>query len=487
MRHVYKEELIATTYFESFLESDINKSSVLRFRQRCKFESRNKKVYYPKFWTLSGSGNLELKFKYKKRNYVTKYGTYLSSKRGSDLYKLFKLIRTTPFPSNKVKAFIDKLNNIQIANYSRNKSAPSLLTFEKLLKVIGHFTPQITRVCLRKTFESIKNPVIKVTLESKPAFYPYPVEHRSNQKNRSYSKYRAQIAEVSKLIKIEFKSKVKDEVLKMDDLIAKQFRNNLLITGSETTTSYPKMIVEASKNYGSMSVENPKNEIEIKANIIGNPDLKKLIKKLWQEFLSKNKSPYNLFITDPLISIRGYGELNRTIIGWKDDKGWHEIVTKIKLNKEGVKENGFETILKWKTDDKSSNNKVLRRKTNYVYMQKDISVSELINLANQKINKKLRIIGILKKIKYRIIIQDVDGRNFVVSLDKTLSLNSLKSLKQLEIEYYHTVLIDHKPGITLEHACHKCYKYITKILLKHGVQVTKTSQRKIDFAGDNNN
>lgn len=197
-----------------------------------------------------------------------------------------------------------------------------------------------------------------------------------------------------------------------------------------------------------------------------------------------------MFPTSPEIKTRGVDEKYRRIIGWRDKENlWHEVLTVIKLTKGFKDKYGFSTILKWKGDPTLSNNNIsnlLVRKENKDYLISDISDTKILKMTKQKIKKRLTLLGKFHKIKHRIIIQDIYGRNFIVSLDSIYSDTNKNHLFQLEIEYAHTIksTVSKSAKPKLEKSLFDCAKYINNILKMLRVNATKTTLRKIDFIGN---
>ena len=482
-----KTELVATTYFEPILNTDPNTSSVLRFRQKLNLKDGMSKIFRPPtYWYLAGPGNLELKTKNKKANLTIKRGSFITDEKNKDIYALMDIAKSESDKKQRLAEFILHINSNQEKNLNIHSTDQRLsqISYKELVKFSSLLTPRITRVCIRKTFLSQLKPNIKITFECFPTFYPYPLEHSACALAPSKTKYVARLAEKSNRIKMEIKTKSRKDLRVVSNKFLSLFQHFLVSKNKETLTPYSKMVVSASKIFGTIITEQPLKEIETKANLPPKTNIKALSEKMRNMIIAQKNGLYKVFTADPDLTVRGDWELDRTIIGWRDGvKKWHEIVTIIKLNEQGLDEYGYKTILKWKSDNETRSNGSLNRYQKHDYFKHDIDVNQLLKRLVVTKNEKLEIVGKLRKIKYRFIVQDKEGRNFVVSLDKCTSLLKPRSLCQLEVEYYYTYVKKGSilPHSSIEKSCTRCLDYFLKIINNFNVKAEKTDFRKIDF------
>ena len=298
-------------------------------------------------------------------------------------------------------------------------------------------------------------------------------------------KYVGLFAEHSDRIKMDIKTVNKKVGKEIEKKLSNIIKDHLIHAEKYANMLYQDMVLTASRNKRTLINETVNKEVEGKANILRQTNLLSLIQKIRSKLISRTDLPYRLFITNQEIKSRGDEELNRAIVGWKDiNKGWHEVVTIIRLNKKGRVNHNYASILKWKGDPYKKTSSILNRKEVKEYLPKDINNRKLLQIASKKINKKLQIVGTFKKIKHRIIVQDRQGRNFVVSLDSNTSKVS-NCLQQLEVEYGSTVVVGKafKTNESIEKSCEKCLKFFIKMLNDFEIKTQKTHIRKIDFLG----
>lgn len=485
----YKSEVIATSYFEPVLGYDPEATCVIRFRQRAPFDLRHDRFDLPEKWALSGPGSLEVKIRSKDKKSVVKLGTFLPANKRSNLYELIRLSKIKSHSRSGLVNFVEESNINQVATTNNEgKRHLHLITPEVILRISDFLTPQFTRLNLRRTFELTKPPIARITIETHPAYYAYPIEHRVFEEAPFRTRYYGWKAEEPNRTKIEIKSADASFGRVIEKKLFPILKNQRIPKDRLTNQPFPKMIINLSKKRRALIDEHPGREIEAKANIIKETDISSLMQRVRDELLGRKSSPYQLFLTDPEIKIRGEEELNRTIIGWQNDKGrWHEVVTVIRLTKSGSEEFGFSTILKWKGDPLTGHGPAMNRRQEYEYLNKNIDDKTLLRKLRSNLHKDLQVVGVTKKIKYRIFVQDHDGRNFCISLDECRSFASSQVLQQLEVEYVHTVVAGprHKPTATTEKACSKCTNFFIAILDKLGVEAKRSSLRKIDFVGLN--
>ncbi len=422
-------EVLATTYFDPVNNFSKNKSTVLRFRQRSNLDI-SKEYQPPHIWFLKGDGVIEIKTKDKESMLTKKKGIFL--------------------------------------NINKNKRKGGFVEVDLpwVLKHTKKLEPYITRVSKRYTYkDELDN--LKITLESKPALYPYTLSSRK--------KFKAKLFEESNVVKIDIKS-IKRGVFNKTINFFNKFKKQTIQSGRESNTPYSKMIIEASKRDGSIFIEKQGKEIESKATLPPSIKLVELIKLIKTEIVKNNN--YKPLKFDPNISSRGEHETSRTIIGYKNKNCLNEVVTVIRLSKEAKNIFGFLTVLKWKSNN-LRDKKILNRNVGYEYLTTNPSDEDVMR--KTPIYKKLQVICVLKKMKYRIAIQDMEGRCWIVSLDKTESLGSKKFIKQLEVEYCWTEK-GMSRKISLEQGCIKCIDQIIKLIgdIKK-INLTKTNLRKIDF------
>jgi hypothetical protein len=475
-----KTEIIATTYFEPVLMFEPRKKCVLRFRQKIVGGLVATNFDPPKQWLLEGPGNLEIKLR-SARKPTIKHGLFLKNS-----YDLQKLLQTANYPL-KFKSYVDLLRQENLNFHKNSGSKPAnLIGTNMMVKLSGSLFPFATRLNIRKTYENYDDHKIRITLESKPCFYAYPISHRMFGKYSYLKKYVGYLRECPDRVKVEIKTMDLSYEKEIENKLLKDIDDLRILKNKYTNEPYYKMIVEVSKKSGDLVVENSEKEIEVKANFTKKINIELLMQKL-RNYIIRNKNlPYKLFLTDPQIKIRGDEELDRTIIGWYGkDNIPHEIVTIIRLTKEGIKEFGFEAILKWKSDQLDNNKKVFVRNQRHEYLRRDISNDHLLTIAGTKVKKKLQIIGVLRKLKHRIIVQDKNGRNIVVSADESVISNSGGTLQQFEVEYYHSVILGSKGRSkeTIQKTCQKCMSFFKNLLWNMGIVVEQTSLRKIDFVG----
>ena len=353
-----------------------------------------------------------------------------------------------------------------------------------MLQIAVALTPQFTRVNLRKTFELSRFQHSRITLESRPAYYAYPIDHRISEESPSHSQCRGFLTECPARTKIEIKSVNESVGRAIEKKLLPVFRDQKVPQNKLTVEPFPKMAVRISKLKGTIVDECPRREVETKANIMSRVNLVFLIRRMRQELLRRKRAPYRLFVTDHEVKTRGEAERQRTIIGWPDEKGrWHEVVTIIRLTAQGKLEYGYAAILKWKTNSRRNLSKALNRGQRYEFLKEDLTDERLLARARRFAGRKLQIVGVIKKMKFRIMVQDRDGRDFCVSLDECSSPDFPRVLRQLEVEYTHTVVAHRKekPGRTVAESCVSCADYFIKLLKQMGARAERTNLRKIDF------
>lgn len=477
-----KREIIATTYFEPILRFQPKKSCIVRFRQRILNDSHMKTPIFPEKWTLGGPGTLELKIRnLEKQSRVTKEGTFLPDHEKKDIYELLRLAKELPYKHTEFNKFIQSANVAQMSatdNEYLHQINPS--TFSD---IAPYLSPFATRVNIRHTLETKTTEEVRITLETHPTFYAYPIEHKQHEQSKSKKTYEAIMGEVSERSKIEIKTESKKENEGIQKKLAKYTEKLKVPNNKYSKKPYSKMVLEASKKAGTLVVEKPSKEIEVKAEISKGTDIESLINRLRNELIVDTNSPYKLFLTDPEVGRRDYAEKDRTVFGWKNFSAvWHEVVTIIRLKRARQKEYGFSAILKWKADPKERNSNVLNRTEKLEHINKPVTNRQLIRQVNKNLGKKVEKVGVFTKKKYRILVQDKEGRNFNVSLDKVTIKGTKEIMKQLEIEYIHTVHVDsEKPKITVEESCTNCMDYFLRILDGLSVKAKRTNVRKIDF------
>lgn len=480
-------EILATTYFEPVLVFQPEKSCVVRFRQRVEYD-KSKKFSPPKNWLLSGAGSFEIKIKNlkgKNKGKVQKMATFLPDKKDRELYTLLQLVKTK---HPKEKAIIKFIND---ANFRQKTESTDkylqLINPDILLKTIPFLSLCATRVNIRHSYDIQAPKPIRITIETHPRFYVYPIDHLANIRGQFVSSYKGLGTESPHREKVEIKAI--NEILHKRVLFQLMpfLKSNMAPGNKYTNKPYYKMIVEASELAGVLINEAPTREIEIKANLIGKINISHLIEKIWIFLLKSHTSPYKLYPTEPVISLRGEAELNRTIFGWKNNLGvWEEAATIIRMTDNGTKEYGFATIIKRKTDYRNKKDPVLNRKEVHEYLKKNISNKTFLKKLRAKTHKQVEIVGVTHKLKYRVYIQNDEGRVFCLSVDECKVKNSPRILRQLEIEYMYTISIGSKktPARSLSRSCEECMLYFISVLSKMGIQAIQTSERKIDFVAN---
>jgi len=479
------KEIIATTYFEPVLIFQPEKTCVVRFRQRLKINEDVTEFPPPKIWKLEGSGNLEIKVReIANKKKVFKTGAFLPMEPGRNIYSILGIAKLRDKPEKEIFDFIERANKAQLAA-SSNKNL-QLIDSEILARVAPSLSPHATRVNIRDTFEIDEPESVRITIETYPTFYAYPIEHRVREKAPFNPKYKGYSMESPNRSKIEIKTADKTVGKRIEAELQPQL-DDLKIPGNKyTRIPYYRMIFEVSEKAGTLVTEQPTREIEAKANIVNQEVLLELISKIRNALLKRSNPPYQLFLTEPEIGMRGDAEQGRTIFGWKDNKGkWVETATIIRMTQKGAVQYGFSSIIKWKTDYKKNTGNVLDRKQMHKYYKHKISDSQLLEDLSQRSGKPVEIVGVAKKMKYRIYVQDEDGRNFVVSLDECNMENPNRTLQQLEVEYAHTVVVgkEKKLSTLVEKSCDDCMTYFMEMLDELGVQAERTKMRKIDFVG----
>jgi len=485
-----KNEIIATTYFERILSYEPQKSCIVRFRQRA-IAKPGTKLAYSKYWHLSGSGNLEVKIRsVSNREKVTKMGTFLTDEPGFNIYSLLELDKNTISPANRNK-FITGLNTRQVKTIpTKNLKDFHFLSPRVFENIAGILKPYATRVNLRKTFH-IKGPQkARITLETQPVFYIYPINQTVHSNGKSKPGYKGYLTEQPDRCKVEIKSSNKPFCVSIEKIFGLIIKKYGIFQDKYTEKPYYKMVLDISQKAGTLINEYPKQEIEVKAGFSRHVNIAKLMEIIRNKLLmlKTENSPYKLFPTDPDIKIRGQNESGRTLVGWQDGRGkWHEVVTAIRFIHSGITDHGIPVVLKWKTDNQNGKSDVLNRGEKIEYLKKDIPDDLLIQRADKISGRKTRIVGIMKKLKYRIHVQDQNGRIFVLSLDESRPVGSKAELQQLEVEYVHTVVngINNRSIGLVSESCDKCMDYFIKILADLGLKLTKTQYRKIDFLGSN--
>lgn len=478
------KEILATTYFEPVLVLQPEQSCVVRFRQRGEFV-KEKIFSPPKNWRLAGAGSLEIKTKWLvgiNKGIVQKTATFLPDKKDQDIYTLLKLVKAKYPTKTAITKFINQANSRQEHNIFEEHS--QLINPKTLLKTVPYLSLYATRVNLRYSFDVVTDTPIRITIETKPRFYAYPIDHSASVKARFKHSYKAMGIESPDREKIEIKT---GNMMLLNEVLSHlaPYLEKYKIPGNKYTKKpYNQMIVDVSKKTGVLINEAPTRELEAKANLSGKTKPAVQIKKVWGFILKANNFPYKLFSTEPFVSLRGEVELDRTIFGWKNPDGaWEEAGTLIRMTDEGTKEYGFEAIIKWKTDYRNRTDYVLNRKEVYDYLKHNISNETFLKSLQNKTKKLVEIAGVIHKLKYRIYIQDVDGRVFCLSLDECKMRYSPKILKQLEIEYLYTILTNQKkvPVKPISLSCDECMQHIKSVLKKTGITAVRTKQRKIDF------
>ncbi len=469
---IIKEETVATTYFEPVLTTSSENSYIARFRQRLPHSK------CPQILILGNSGNLEIKIRNINSRHVAKMGTFLPDEKNKNIYTLMKLVRLRGKFSKNIVDFIDTGNSNQLQGLVS-------ITPEAILKISRFLSPFATRVNIRKTFKIPGQDGVRITIERCPVFYAYPISHLMCKQNKVLNKYDAELMERSNKLKLEIKAvsdvileKVKKSLMKV--LSKFEDRDNNL-----TRIPYSEMVIKSSVKRGVLIREGTwDREIEAKANILSSVDIELLMERIRNYLIEKRNLSYQVFGTEPSVKARGQDELHRTIVGWRDTDGkWHEVVTLIRLTLQGCGCYGYAGILKWKSDTRSNLGLIMDREEKKEYLKENISDEVLIQKANAFSGRNTIIAGVVKKHKYRVKIQDCNGRNFGLSLDECVVLDASRKLVQMEAEYVDTVKMSNERMTTdsVGEACVKCIDYFVKLLASFGVNAEKTSLRKIDF------
>jgi hypothetical protein len=274
-----KNEIIATTYFERILSYEPQKTCIVRFRQRVSVKPGTK-LSFPKYWRFSGSGNLEVKIRsVNNREKVTKMGTFVTEEPGFNIYSLLELGKKTNTPAI-LREYITRLNirQAKAAGYKNIKHfhfiKPSV--FEK---IAGILKPYATRVNLRMTF-SIKEPQnARITLETHPAFYIYPIYQTTGSSGLSLQGFKGYLTEQPDRCKVEIKSSNKNFGVTISKLFGFIIRKYGIFQNKYTQEPYYKMVLDVSKQVGTLIDEYPNREIEAKAGFNRNVNVANLIKK----------------------------------------------------------------------------------------------------------------------------------------------------------------------------------------------------------------
>jgi len=474
-----KSETMVTTYFESVYIYEPEFTCVLRFRQRISFPKHHAKFSPPPTWSLSGPGVLEIKLRSKDRLKVLKSSTFLSGVNGEDLYSLLKITMSPSPQTQRLTDFINKANSRQILN--TNPISPA-----SLIAVSQFLYPQFTRISLRTTYHVITPKFSRITLDTHPTYYAYPIEHSAHQKGSFKSKYTGFVMEKPSRTKVEIKSLDVPSGINIEKNLSRTIKKFVVPGEKLTKTPFIDMTEAISQKLGKLVNERPGREVEIKANVTKSIDVKRSLNLLRNMFLKLNKSKYFLFPSFPRIESRDKLEKNRAFFGWQDRKGhWIEAVKITRLNKQGIMETGFAAVLKQKGNQPSSFRGVMDRTEKKKFLLKDLSNHQILKKFRPIYGPELRFIGEYHKIKFAFILQDQDGRCFNVSLDEITLPKSSHKLQQFEVEYLYTSKIgkSKKPHLTLEKSCEYCAQYLRTLLRGLGILVKPTTLRKIDFVG----
>lgn len=478
-----KSNKIASTYFEKVLSYEPQKTCDVRFRQNITGGLSYSNIKFPKKWVFEGSGNLEIKIRdYYRRENAVKYASFLPDNGKTSIYTLIRL--ASKQNKNQIIRFLDNTNQLQIKNTKESRRDNlKLIPPEVIKNIYMYLAPFAARVNIRHTFEILNPQKARITLETNPLFYAYPISHLTHEHISFKKRFEAQLTEAPQKCKIDIKTKTKSFQNDIIKSVLSNVKPHVIQDNQYSSLPYYKMVLSESKRKNVVINERPGHEVETKANILEQIKISDLIYKIRNELLINN-SPYKLFATEPHVSTRNKMELNRTVIGRVDRNNIpHEVVTIIRLTSNANEKHGFSTVLKWKTDNKLQNPRLMKRKEKIELLKTDLDNSTILKKASKLTDKNLKIIGVFKKEKQRIVIQDSVGRNFVVSLDES-RLQKVKSvLQQLEVEYAHTVKVgeNHTMNNSVENSCIDCLEYFIKILKKLGVKTVKTNFRKIDF------
>ncbi len=467
-----KTEIIATTYFEPILMFEPKKSCIVRYRQRTDFDTKNQKYHIPKKWVFDGPGTLEVKLRDNaERGNVDKQGTFFPNTKDINI----KTFLNQPTQS-KVEKYIEYANNMQY-KCTLNKHL-RLLDPKTISKITEKLYPYATRLNIRYTLETKTTEEIRITFETNPVFYIYPIYHKTGDTNTKPKQFIADIGEVSNRTKIEVKTETKAKNSEIYKNLEKELRKFQHPTNTYTDVPYANMIVKASLKTGTLINEAPNIEIESKASLPNQTNIAELIETIRNELLKTKNPKYLLFLTDPRVGLREYPNVKRTIFGYQDENDqWHEAV---RLNQDISKKTGY-VSLKWKSDANTINKTLVRKEVTETFDHK-LTHREVIELVKKRLGKKVVPLGSFTKTKYRILVQDTNGRNFNISVDKVNIYNSSICMVQLESEYIHTVVANNDlPNTSVSEACESCMKYFQSLLKKIGVVAVPTTERKLDF------
>ena len=475
-----KTELFVNTYFEKVLQFEPKQSYIVRFRQRGRLKSNTKKVKFPRKWLLEGPGTLEIKIKeLSGKGSETKTGTFISGKKGKDINELLRLARN---PKNK-KGLVQFMQNANCEqrNATENKHL-RLIDVDKFLKIAEDLSLFAARVNIRHSFELEDVEEARITFETTPTFYAYPIEHKTFNKCISKNKYEGYLAEKAKRAKIEIKSKTKKRGLEVFNLLKTHINKLRVPENKYSEIPYYKMIITTSKEVGVVVDEARGREIEGKAAIPKDVNIEQEMNNLRIKLLTAHNLPYRLFSTEPDMGVRDYAEKNRTIFGWQDqNNNWHEVATLIRISKRGLAEYSFPAILKRKADTINNSGQILDRNADFKFLTELPTKQNIIKKLMSEVGKKVVAVKTCKKTKYRIYVQDKGGRNFCVSLDN-IKVYGNEQMQQLEVEYVHTVKMNsNTPATTVSSACEKCLDYFIKMLSNQGIGAKRTKIRKIDY------
>lgn len=462
---------IATTYFSRTLDTRLGKEVswssgdvkfVPRFRQRT-----NAYDFSDKKFVLSGPGNLEIK----EHGDVDVNNGKTSIFVFAGIERLLYLLDTDP------------KNALLLLGQMRHQTLDQFPDFHTtnpitiVKNMIGGIIPLLTRVAQRLEFDTGSG--LRVTMDWPNVIYGYPGSNIEDN-------LAAVLVHKFPRPKIDIKNCIQSE--QADEL--RLLLSQLEVPENPRTdrVEFSRVKRNAIQRSGNLAKERENEEVELKCNIGVELDRAVSIQTILDYLLS---GKINGFEHSPLgdgVSHRDELSAKRTLIGFVDELGAHEVVTVLELSDDLKKAQGIEYVLKWKEDVVYGQAGVAQARKEEKETSKDsLDIQALLHRVSQKTGKKVGVLAEFYKGKSRVIAREVTtGRDVFISVDEVRHAG--KVLRQLEIEYVWTnpkTVKDINPEYTLEDTCKACVTSLLGSSLGSILKLEPTTLRKIEFLTSN--